>query len=242
MNFVLIDDIEQHNETLASKVIALCEKRGWHGCISLKTTDAQAVAEYAAVSTEPTVYFLDIELGNAALSLPLHTAIQKSRGRSYIIYVSAHSQYAMECLHTHAFDFLLKPLCDAQLEDCLNAIMKAQAQEEAQLCLQVHTGSRTIMVDPDQILYFSRDRMTIRMHAADGSTLEWRESFDHLLTRLEQKHFFLCHRSFVINLRKISKIDWESDQVFLSDDSIVPISRRRIAELKLALKQMEETA
>ena len=24
-------------------------------------------------------------------------------------------QYAMDCLHTHAFDFLLKPLTDAQL-------------------------------------------------------------------------------------------------------------------------------
>lgn len=240
MNFVLIDDIEQHNETLAAKVLLLCEKRGWHGCISLKTTNAQDVADYAAACTEPTVYFMDIELGKNETSLPLHAIIQKSRVQSYIIYVSAHSQYAMECLHTHAFDFLLKPLCDAQLEDCLSAVMKAQTKEEKQYFLQVHTGSRTIMVDPEQILYFSRDRMTIRLHAADGSTLEWRESFDHLLNRLATKEFFLCHRSYVVNLRRMTKIDWENDQIYLDGHTVLPVSRRRTAELKTVLKQLEE--
>lgn len=242
MNFVLIDEIEQHNEILAAKVLSLCEKKGWHGCISLKTTNAGDVAQYAAACTEPTVYFMDIELGENETSLPLHTVIQQGNAKNYIIYVSAHSQYAMECLHTHAFDFLPKPLCDAQLEDCLTAVMNAQTKEESQHFLQVHTGSRTIMAALDQILYFSRDRMSVRLHTGDGCTLEWRESFDHLLGRLGTKNFFLCHRSYVINLQKISRIDWENDQVYLVNDAVIPVSRRRTAELKTALKRMEAFA
>lgn len=242
MNFVLIDDIEQHNETLAAKVIALCEKKGWHGCISLKTTDTQAVADYAAACTEPTVYFMAVELGRNETTLPLHSVIQQSKARNYIVYVSAHAQYAMECLHTHAFDFLMKPLSVAQLEGCLSAIMKDPSREEKQHFLQVHTGSRTIMADPARILYFSRDRMIVRLHAQDGSTLEWRESFDHLLTRLNTQQFFLCHRSYVINLRQIRHIDWDKDRIYLSDHTAIPISRRRATQLKAALKQLENTA
>lgn len=238
MNFVLLDKIEQHNETLAARVLSLCEKTGWHGCISLKTTSAKDVDQYAAACTEPTVYFMEIELGENETSLPLHEPIQQSRAESYIIYVSAHARYAMECLHTHAFDFLLKPLRDAQLEECLSALMQIHTKEEQQRPLPVHTGNCTIMADPAQILYFSRDRMTVRLHAADGSFLEWRESFDHLLGRLGTKNFFLCHRSFIINLQKISKIDWANDRIYLKDNTVIPVSRRRITELKAALKRM----
>lgn len=240
MQFVLIDDVEQHNETLAVKVLSLCEKNGWDGQISLKTTKAQDVADYAAAAKEATVYFMDIELESNATSLPLHTVIEKNPAESYIVYVSAHAQYAMECLHTHAFDFLLKPLCDKQLEECMKAIMKAHAKKEERHYLQVHTGSRTVMVNPDNILYFSRDRMAIRLHAQDGSTLVWRESFDHLLTRLNARYFFLCHRSYVINLQHIHAIDWEKEQLTLRDGTELPISRRRSAALKAALKQLED--
>lgn len=242
MHFVLLDPAEQHNEALARKILACCNKLDRHGCIALKTTDARAVAHYAATCTVPTVYFLSIELDHGQTSLPLHKVIQQSRAASYIIYLSARAQYAMECLHAHAFDFLLKPLSDPQLEECLAAVMGALAREEKACRLQVHTGGHTIMADPDQILYFSRDRMTIRLHALDGSTLEWRESFAHLLSRLAANHFFLCHRSFVVNLRKIQIIDWESDQIYLTDHTVIPVSRRRAAELKAALKRMETHA
>ena len=242
MNFVLLDKTEQHNETLAAIVLSLCEKKGWHGCISLKTTSTKDVAQYAAACTEPTVYFMAIELGRNETSLPLHVPIQQSRAKSYIIYISAHARYAMECLHAHAFDFFLKPLCDARLEECLSAVMEIHTKEEKQSLLQVHTGNYTIMTDTDQILYFSRDRMIVRLHAADGSFLEWRESFDHLLGRLGTNNFFLCHRSFIINLQKISRIDWANDQIHLKDNTVIPVSRRRLTELKAVLKRMETFA
>lgn len=238
MNFVMLDDVGLHNETLSTKVMQLCEKNSWDAHIALKTTDYDAVMDYAAGSRESTVYFLDIELGNNKTTLPLHTAIQQSPCENYIIYVSAYAQYALDCLHTHAFDFLLKPLSETQLEDCLAAVMKASSKKESAALLQVNTGNRTMLVNPENILYFSRDRMIIRLHAQDGSTLVWRESFDHLLTRLDSS-FSLCHRSFVVNLRKVKHIDWEKNELCLSDETILPISRRRITALKAALKQLE---
>lgn len=239
MNFVFLDDVASHNETLAAKVRLLCDKNGWPCDIALKTTTWQAVVDYAAATRDAAVYFLDIELGQGETALPLHADIEKSPGESYIIYVSAHAKYALDCLHTHAFDFLLKPLSDAQLEDCLKAVMKATVKKETAPLLQVNTGSRTMLISPDDILYFSRDRMAIRLHATDTSTLVWRESFDHLMGRLDNSVFFLCHRSFVVNLRKVQHIDWEKDELCLEDHTILPISRRRIAALKTALKQLE---
>lgn len=239
MEFVLIDDTLQHNEILADKISKLCAKNGWDGHIALTTSQLADVRAYAESSTLPTVYFMDIELGEKENTLALFESIPQHR-ENYIIYVSAHAEYAMDCLHTHAFDFLLKPLADEQLADCLSAVMRIHGQKKAKGALQVNTGSQTLLLPPGRILYFSRDGINIHAHCEEETTFTWRESFDHLLTRLDETAFTPCHRSFIVNLHQIQQIDWQKNEIRMKDFSVLPISRRRITALKAALRTLEE--
>lgn len=239
MQFVLIDDVQQHNDILAQKIMLLCAKNGWDGNIALTTTKRKDVLEYAASSQEATVYFMDIELGETENTLSLFEAIPLHK-ENYIVYISAHAQYAMECLHTHAFDFLLKPLTDDQLNDCLCAIMRIHDQKKTEENLQINMGSQTMLLPRSGILYFSRDKMNIQVHCLNGDCYTWRESFDHLLPRLDEKTFVLCHRSYLVNLRQVHHIDWQKNEIRMNDQAIVPISRRRITALKAALRILEE--
>lgn len=239
MYFVLIDDAAEHNDILASKLDLLCRRNGWNGQLALQTTDPQQVIAYAARCTEPTVYFLDIELANGQNTLSLFQSIQTGRHESYIIYVSAHPQYAMECLHTHAFDFLLKPWTDEQLSDCLSAVMQAHLQRSQDALLQVDMGSRLLMLRQADILCFSREKMYIRMLCTDGQSLIWRESFEHLLPRLEAGRFVMCHRSHIVNVQHIREVLWSEDRLILHNGCALPVSRRRAAELKAAMRSLE---
>lgn len=239
MYFVLLDDQSEHNRILADQLEKSCAVLGIPCHIALSTGDASQVAQYAKCCTQPTVYFLDIHLGEGKTSLPLYRSIENNGCESYIVYVSAHAQYAIECLHTHAFDFLLKPWTDDQLSACLQAIMRAHSRRHAETALQISTGSRLIMTPMSDIICFSRERMNIRMQLADGSSLVWRESFEHLLPRLQAGRFALCHRSHIVNLQKIRQIDWETNTMILSDGTHLPISRRREQALKSLLRQME---
>lgn len=240
MNFVLMDDVQQHNDILAAKLMKMCREKGWNGQIVLSTTQAEEVRRYAERCTQPTVFFMDIELDKKQTTLSLCQEISKNR-ENLIVYVSAHAQYAMECLHTHAFDFLLKPLTDAQLYDCLSAIMRIHEQKREDGSLQINMGSQTIMLPPAEILYFSRDGMNIQAHLEGENIYTWRESFDHLLPRLNEKVFVLCHRSFIVNLMQVHKIDWQKNEILMNDQFRVPISRRRTTPLKTALRMLEET-
>lgn len=240
MQYVLIDDIAKHNEILSSKIIKASEKNGWPCHIALTTTNPEDVLHYAKDCRQPTVYFMDIELDQKKNTLSLYQFIQRQPHESYIIYVSAHAQYAMECLHTHAFDFLLKPLTDEQISDCLSVLWRIYTNKSPEKTLQVHMGSQTILLPSRKILYFSRDRMSIQAHMEDGNVFTWRESFDHLLPRLEEHVFCLCHRSFVVNLHQVAHIDWQENTLLMRNQQSLPISRRRITALKAALKAMEE--
>lgn len=239
MQFVLVDDVAEHNEILAKKLTMVCEQHHWQGQIALKTTELAQVSAYAAACTEPTVYFLDIELNDRQTTLSLFREIQNGRHESYIVYVSAHARYSMECLHTHAFDFLLKPWTDEQLTECLAAIMRAHRSAGGEALLSVDMGSRLVQVKQADILYCSREKMNIRMWCADGSSLVWRETLDHLLTRLDPACFVLCHRSYIVNIRSVRDALWAEDQLRMQDGSVLPVSRRRAAELRKRLSSLE---
>lgn len=240
MNFVLLDDVAAHNDILASKLTALCRKNNWDGYIALKATTLQEVVSYARSSKTPTVYFLDIRLSENEDTLNLYHHIQKQKSESYLIYVSAHPQYAMECLHTHAFDFLLKPLMDEQLEDCMAALWRVHLSKTEDDLLQISMGGRMLKLKQKDIVYFTRERMNVRCLCMDASRYVWRESFDHLYPRLNHTTFVQCHRSYIVNIRYIREACWIEDKLVLLTGQELPISRRRSAALRLLLKTQEE--
>lgn len=237
MHFVLIDDVLTHNDILEAKLTALCRKHGWEGRVVLKTSDPQDVVDYATSDPQATVYFMDIRLSEHEDTLSLFKQIQTNGHESYLVYVSAHPQYAMACLHTHAFDFLLKPLMDEQLEDCMTAVMRAHLRRSAEDSLQISMGGRLLMLRKEDILCFTRERMNARVLCADGSTYVWRESFDHLLPRLQPGSFVQCHRSHIVNVRHIQQVQWTEDKLILSGGQELPISRRRASALRAAMQE-----
>lgn len=242
MQFVLIDDVAAHNDILEAKLIRLCHKRGWDCRIALKTTSAGDVLAYAKQCQQPTVYFLDIRLSDQEDTLALFKAIQAQHHESYIIYISAFPQYAMDCMHTHAFDFLIKPLIDEQLADCMDALMRTHRKQHADTLLKIHVGSRLLVLHQEDILYFARERMNVRVYCADGASYVWRESFDHLLPRLQPGMFALCHRGYIAGLRHIRDVQWAEDSITLRSGHTLPVSRRRASALRAAITAQEERA
>lgn len=241
MHFVLLDDIAAHNDILEKKITALCSRNGWNGQVALKTTDKQAVIRYAACTTEPTVYFLDIRLSEDEDALSLFRHLRMNEVECYLIYVSAHPQYAMDCLHTHAFDFLPKPLMDSQLEDCMAALWNIHRNRCANDHLQISMGSRLLMLQQKDIVCFTREAMNVRVHCVDNSSYVWRESFDHLLPRLNRKHFIQSHRSHIVNVQHIREACWSEDKLVLSNGMELTVSRRRASALKERLLSQEGT-
>ena len=129
----------------------------------------------------------------------------------------------MECLHMHAFDFLLKPWTDEQLTEYLAAIMRAHQSAGGEALLSVDMGSRLVRVKRADILYCSREKMNIRMWCADGSGLVWRETPEYLLTRRDPACLTLCHRRHIVNIRGVRDALWaEACQLVNNENVITP--------------------
>ena len=196
-----------------------------------KTPDLQLLASYtdsitainAAKEQKPNLLFLDIQMPNIdgmelAHSLPAETRV---------IFTTAFKEYAFESYEVNALDFLLKPI---RYNKFLNAVEKARKQFAPQIeapqpspqqntvFIRVDSEWRNVVID--KITYVSCIKDYVMFYLDD----EPRPLITHLTMKaveqmLPSEKFLRIHRSYIVAIDKISKID-RNDCVYIGKEII----------------------
>jgi DNA-binding LytR/AlgR family response regulator len=109
-------------------------------------------------------------------------------------------------------------------------------QRESRIAVQ-HNG-RTVLIDPDTIVYVNASRGYSYLKLTDDRVLT-----TYTLAELERRlgdRFFRSHRSYLVNLRHVRELmsDYQGGLVLVMDDaehSRVEVSRRQSPALRRAL-------
>ena len=196
-----------------------------------KTPDLQLLASYtdsitainAVKEQKPDVLFLDIQMPNIdgmelAHSLPAETRV---------VFTTAFKEYAFESYEVNALDFLLKPI---RYNKFLNAVEKARKQMPTQTeTIQSSTQQNTVFIRVDgewrnvvidRITYVSCIKDYVMFYLDD----EPKPLITHLTMKaveqmLPSEKFLRIHRSYIVAIDKISKID-RNDCVYIGKEII----------------------
>ena len=103
MRILIVDDERIARESLKHSIIKIL---GPDTPVITAQSGAQALEEAAAQA--PDVAFLDIEMPGMS-GLELAKALKERCPGTNIIFVTAHSSYALQAWRLHASDYLLKP-------------------------------------------------------------------------------------------------------------------------------------
>ena len=196
-----------------------------------KTPDLQLLASYtdsitainAVKEQKPDLLFLDIQMPNIdgmelAHSLPAETRV---------IFTTAFKEYAFESYEVNALDFLLKPI---RYNKFLGSIEKARKLYDTQqtavqpkqqlntVFIRVDGEWRNIAVD--QITYVSGMKDYVLFYL-DG---EKKPLITHLTMKaveemLPSDKFLRVHRSYIIAVDKIQKVD-RNDCIYIGEEII----------------------
>jgi two-component system LytT family response regulator len=164
-----------------------------------------------------------------------------------VIFVTAHDEFAVQAFQIHAVDYLLKPIEPARL---LQALQRARERlhdplpDRATLSGQVALAARP----PGQWLERVVIREGTRVHVLGTHTVDFieaggkryrkQQTLAQLETQLDPARFVRIHRSFMLNVERIARIEpyaKDSWQVFLSDGSHLPMSRSGYQRLRTVL-------
>lgn len=150
-------------------------------------------------------------LSGLALSKMIDPAIQ-------IIFTTAYSEYAAESYEVNAIDYLLKPISLERFGKAISKVLHqaGQIEESPKQQLLIKSGSRQYPVQLSEILYLEKDGNYISYFLSEGKVVA-RQSIAEALKELPS-HFVQCHKSFIVNCRKISF--FEKDEIRLADIKI----------------------
>ena len=190
---------------------------------------------------EPDLVFLDIELGDGT-GLEL---LQSVPSRNFeVIFITAHSHYAVQAFQFSAIDYLLKPFDSQRLVEAVDRARLGiqQSAKIAQLEVLVeHLQSNTlprrlVLRDMDNIHLFELEDLLYASAEGSYTRLFFKEEREWLSSKnlkyfegvLKNGPFFRTHQSYLVNLNYVMRFERvEGGSLVLQSGQHIPVAVRR---------------
>ena len=155
-----------------------------------------------------------------------------------VIFTTAYSEYAVEGFKVDALDYILKPIAYA---DFLRSANKAQQwfdmQEKTTLefkaekdFLLIKSEHKIIRINFSDIQYIEGMREYVRFHLVGQKPIMTLMSMKSLEETLPNSVFMRVHRSYIVNLEKITVI--ERFRIIFDSDVFIPVSEQYKAKFQ----------
>ena len=149
--------------------------------------------------------FLDISMPNIT-GLELADSIIQLEPKTFIIFQTAHSEFALEAFKSGGIGYLIKPIESNDIKNILEKIksFNTSTKEESKKILGKR-GDKLYLIDINDIYYIKADldEVIIKIKEADAYV---RRKIGDLETLLSGNNFFRIHRSYIVNVDKIKSM------------------------------------
>jgi two-component system LytT family response regulator len=150
-----------------------------------------------------------------------------------IVFVTAHSEYAMEGFRVNAIDYLLKPIGYVDFLKSANKVkswfdaFSHPGSEEVKTnreFLFVKSDYKLLRISFNDINYIEGMSEYIKIHRVDSNSVMTLLSMKYIEDVLPKENFLRVHRSYIVNLSKISVI--ERNRIILNEKVVIPVGNQ----------------
>lgn len=203
---------------------------------SLKTVMTLGEAHEAIAQDTIDLLFLDLNLNGRDGFETLKTTISES---FHTIIVSAYRDEAIKAFDYGILDFVPKPVDEERLAKALQRFKAASANtnDTTTKYLAVKGYGNVELISVSDVLYFQGADIYTEIHLKDGSEKLYEKTLDKLQSLLS-KHFFRIHRSYIVQIDQIAKLNATSGSrysVELKNGKSLPVGRTKVADLRKRL-------
>lgn len=170
-----------------------------------------------------------------------------------VIFTTAYDEYAIKAFEAHAIDYLLKPFNQVRFDKAIQKwkeqkntgsekarleLLETASQSPAQnQRIVVKTGGKISIIPVQDVHYLEAADDYVKVHTKDGSFLK-NKTMSHFEQSLDPHQFVRTHRSFIVNMHLITRIDpyeKENHLAILRTGTKIPVSKTGYIRLKSVL-------
>ncbi len=170
-----------------------------------------------------------------------------------IIFATAFEEFAIKAFETHAIDYLLKPFSKERFQKAIEKwkqtesgtqqhithelIDAAAISPQQQHRIVLKDNGKIKIIPTQQVQYFEAADDYVKIHTADGVFLK-NKTMQFFEQKMDTGNFVRIHRSYLVNIHLISRIEpYEKDShlAILSIGVRLPVSKTGYVKLKNVL-------
>lgn len=200
LNFVVCDDNSSILDKLSTMLDNIFLKHDFEAQVVHQGMDALQIMDFIK-SNSIDVLILDINFKSSITGLDIAKELRKRNKNAYIIFSTAHLEYAMLAYKVKTFDYLPKPITYERLEETIIRLFNDARNNPKKY---IRLDNKNTIIKQDDICYIKRDGMKI-VFTTTTRDYEIYSSFAKIQNILPD-NFIRCHKSYIANINKISGI------------------------------------
>ncbi len=227
MKIAICDDNRDDLFSISSILDAYIQERGlpifykaFHSSIDLLSTSK---------SGEYDLYLLDVMMP-VLNGMDAAKEIRSVDKMAKIAFLTFSPEFAIESYSVKACNYILKPVTKEKLFFALDDVM-ATSNMENEAAIVVKSSEGIVKILLSQLTYVETLDRKVLYYLSSGTTVACASGFSVVCEELSNySEFVQTHRCYMVNMRYIRKIT--NTEIILQSGASLPISRKRVAELK----------
>ena len=171
------------------------------------------------------ILFLDIQMKDMD-GMETARKLRAGRFRGVLIFITVLKEMVFQSFEVQAYDYLVKPVDKKQFEKTMERLY-ASMQNAREDSLLVQKGYEGRIIPKDEIVFCEVIDRKIYLNLASGDVVDYYERIENLEAKLD-KHFYRCHRSYLINLKHLK--GYKNGTACMDNGKKIPVSRLRSKE------------
>jgi len=175
--------------------------------------------------------------------------MQGSEHEPGVIFVTAYEHYAIQAIRNSVFDYILKPVHQEELNGAIlrfrTKARKVQKHELNQLIdtlksngpskIKLNTRAGYMLINPDEVVFCEADGNYTHIQLISGTRETTTQNLGSIEELLEGSTFFRASRSYLLNIKYLSKVDRKNNHCLLAypgDHCTIRIPSQKIKMLE----------
>ncbi|EJT5921886.1 response regulator transcription factor [Clostridium perfringens] len=176
--------------------------------------------------------FLDIQMGELT-GMETARKVRKYDDKVEIIFITALWDYIQKGYEVRAFRYLIKPVKFKELQEQVTACVE-NILHKRYTYITIKDKNNVLKIRTEDILFLETFERKVIIHTNSQDYIV-KMSMNKLEKGLNNKGFFRCHTSYIVNLIKIEEI--KKDYLLINKFTL-PVSKHRMKNLKLRLTSL----
>ena len=229
MNIVICDDEAVYRKSIHDNILDWDSRNDHAGSVSVREfASSEDLLEAWANGFRADLLILDIKMPQELSGLEVARKIRNMDSDVLIAFITNYVDYACEGYEVDAVRYILKPVKQESVFECLDMSWKRCRMFHAD-SLTVQSGGCAFRVSPRRITYIEVRGHVVTIHMSDRESAQTYGNLAEILRKLPSEMISQCHKSYAVNVMYISMM--RPDGITLTDGAVIPMGRKYISQI-----------